>query len=260
MSGLRFSIANFQQQQPLRRLAISDLLMLIFCVSISLAFIAPWIDEIRKMPDEMFRGPKSLAIVIPVLDHLGIGLTFFGLATLTRERWYRRLPSLSPGHWYFLIAGPMVMSALLTELLNRRGGPWPVSVYLIQGAFDLTAGIVGAWAIYSTPLWRWRVCLGLVTASAFFLSTRALYRVTEISGYTGYQYQLHLVALWGTDVIASGAAAVLAVTVDLLRRARRDWLHYFAIVALLLTAMTVGLAFRPILSRFWLDVCSHFLG
>ena len=99
-----------------------------------------------------------------------------------------------------------------------------------------------------------------MTASALFLSTRALYRVTEISGYTGYQYQLHLVALWGTDVIASGAAAVLAVTVDLIRRTRRDWLHYFAFVAILLAAITVGLAFHPIMTRFWMDFYSHFIG
>ena len=80
--------ADNQQQLPLRRLAISDLLMLILCVSVSLAFIAPWIYEIRKMSDEMFRGPKLLAIVIPVLDHLGIGLSIFGVVRLTRERWH----------------------------------------------------------------------------------------------------------------------------------------------------------------------------
>jgi hypothetical protein len=254
--------AGQQQRQPqFRRLAISDLLVLTFAVGASLAFVAPTIHEIRKMPEDMLRGSHLAAVSVPVVDHLAIGLKLFGLAILTRERLRSRLAGLSPGHWYFVIAGPIAIYLLLSELLPLSiRARWPVMDEMIPAVLYLGAGIVGSRAVLMTQFWRWRVCLGLLTASLLIVSVIAAYRAAEICGYAGHQYRHHLIAAWGSAAIASCLAAAIAVAADLAYATRRDWLHYFAVVALFLNSTAIWLAWRPIITRFWLDFYSHFLG
>jgi len=196
-----------------------------------------------------------------VIDQLGIGFSLFGLAVLVLERLRSREFQPSPGHWYFVIAGPIAIWRLLSELLSESiHGQSPLAAEVIRAIFYLGVGIVAVRGAVLMQSWRWRVCVGLFATSLLILSIRAAYRALEIGGYAGYQHQIHLVAMWGTVAIASCVAAIISVIADFTSGIRRDWLHYEGIVAWLLGAVTIGLVWRRTIARFWLDVYLHVLG
>jgi hypothetical protein len=242
-----------------RQLAISDLLLLIFAVGVSFAFVASEINRIWQLPDETFVGQSRIPVVaFAALDYLSIGIKLFGFAVILRERLRAKAANLSPGHWYFLAAGPLAAYILLRELppMSRR----PAIDNASWAAFSLVGSVVSGIAIYATKSWRWRIVCGFLVAalaSFFFLNA---YRAAEIYGYAGYRYRLHAIALWGSLVIAAAAAALVAAIVDVASRTNRDWLHWLAIIALSLDATTCAQAFGEIISRCWQDCFAHVFG
>src|SRR5947209_740241 len=121
------SALDKKNREDLSRLSIGHLLILTLTCSISLALIAPALHSAWNMPDESYRGSKLAPIAATAVDHLVMGLKLFGLGVLIRERFRSRLIRLSPGHWYFIIAGPIAAFLLMSEMLPHSIHPrWPI--------------------------------------------------------------------------------------------------------------------------------------
>jgi hypothetical protein len=162
---------------------------------------------------------------------------------------------LSPGHWYFLAAGPYAVYVLLAEL--PLASHWPSIDTGLKAALSLSGCVVSGIAIHAMKCWRWRFVLGLLATALAILCFLHTYRSAEILGFAGYRYRLRAIGLWGSFVIAAAGTAIVAVAVDVIRSTRRDWLHYLAIMALSLSAATCFGAFGHIIKRFWLDCLSR---
>jgi hypothetical protein len=131
---------------------------------------------------------------------------------------------------------------------------------VIRAALYLGTAIVGSRAVIVTRLWRWRVCLGLLTTSLLSLSFIHAYRAAEIGGYAGFTYRIHALAIWGSLNIAVCLAACSAVVLDMFYGNRRDWLHFLAIMAIVLDAFSMTQSFGPIIVRWWADLYMHVIG
>jgi hypothetical protein len=222
--------------QPTRRafppLSIGHLLLLVLTCSVPLAILIPHGDQAWKNASELYRISKLAAIFFTVVDVLRIGIKFFGFAVLIRERSRSASPTLSPGHWYFYFAGPVALFYLLSHSVPSWVHiRWPVTENVLHAILHLIAAMVAGRAVIAIPSWPWRVCLELKTAWLLALSLLFAYRAG-----TRFAYLLdaRFLAILGSLNLAVCLAALAAVAIDLACHQRRDWLHYFAVIAIVL--------------------------
>src|SRR4029078_11283542 len=102
---------------------------------------------------------------------------------------------------------------------------------------------------------RWRVCLLLVVA---WLSIVFVWCLLEPINLPAYRWEL-IVCGANVFLLAFGSACV-AVSIDLVRGVRRDWLHYFAVVMLSTYASSVVLHWGDMLANWWSDLYAHVIG
>jgi hypothetical protein len=252
---------NAKNGHELPRLSIAHLLLLTLTCSICLAVVAPAIHRVWRMPDDAFRGSRIPAIIVLALDQSAIGIKLFGVAVLIRAYIVSGNWKLAPGHWYFLATAPLVVSSLASELIPARlQAEHSILYHLSRDAFCLGAAAIGVAALCAVDSWPWRICLALSTASALTLSFLFTYRAAEVFGYARSTYRLHAISLWGTLDIGVLVTALIAVAIDLARSNRRDWLHYFAVLAMLPTAASIVGAFGPLIGRWWTDLYRFITG
>jgi hypothetical protein len=249
-----------EDRLPLRRMGIRDLLLLMLLESASLALAAPQFRMIQAMPAEAFRYSRLLALTPPTLDHLSIGLVLFGLVVLARDRWHGKHFACFPGHWYFLVMGPVAVYLPIAEWLQQPAlGLWPATHYVLMVLIYGVAGLAGFRSIRQTEPLRWRGVFVLLTISLVLVASLAGYRLAEILALSGFRYGLLLIAAWVCTSIALSVAAWTALFADRLRARSNDWLTVMAIVAMTLNSLSTGIAFWPVMARIWRDFYSFIL-
>jgi hypothetical protein len=98
------------------------------------------------------------------------------------------------------------------------------------------------------------IIIGWLIASALMWILNAV----AVAGMTtGYSFPL--LTLGTTSLIFAAGICCVACVVDLVRRIRRDWLHYFGVCALLLNAVGNGLTWGTYAARWWRDLYYHLL-
>jgi hypothetical protein len=248
-------------RRPLRRMGIRDLLLLTLLESAALALAAPQFRLIQAMPLEAFRSSRLLALAPPTLDHLSMGLVLFGLVVLARDRWRGNRFAWSPGHWYFLVMGPVAVYLPLGEYLQQQAtGSVLWAHYALLVAVYGTAAVIAVCSVFRTRPLLWRAVPSLLAVSLVLVATLAVQRLAEMHGNGGFQpYRLRVIAGWVTTSIALSATAWTALIADSLRARWHDWLTVLTVVAMTLNAISIGVAFWPILARIWRDFYSFIL-
>jgi len=224
--------ADSQSRQDLPGLSIGHLLLLVLMCSFPLAILIPHGDHAWKNASELYRISKLAAIFFTVVNVLRVGIKFFGFAVLIRERSRSASPALSPGLWYFYIAGPVALFYLLSRSVPSWVHiRWPTTENVLHAILYLIAATIAGRAVMAIRSWPWRVCLELKTAWLLALSLLFAYRAG-----TRFAYLLdaRFLAILGSLNLAVCLAALAAVAIDLAYRQRRDWLHYFAVIAIVL--------------------------
>ena len=258
--------AGSSQRFP--RLSVSHLLLLTLTVGFSLACIAPQIHDTLRMPDEVFRGRKWHSIAGTVAEYLSTGIKLFGLIVLTRQ-WLRG-PSwpLAPGHWFLLVAGPIALFNMADDLatplvrehwFSNHWKAFDAANHIIDASLLLASALVGVRAALATTDRRWRICLGILAVLLFDLTLLHAGKAIELSGYgRGVSfYTRHIIATWGNLHVSLALAILLAVSLEIATKTRRDWLHYLGLVAMFLDTVSIVLSFGPFLAKWWGDLFSH---
>src|SRR5436309_6556252 len=118
--------------KPFPRLAISDLLVLTLMVSFGLG----WMESLGSgdpPAESLWR-----TVVLSVLEATLLGGLFFGFAVLAREFVRGRpLRSLSPAHWWFVVAAPQLLFGLAHYVIAIWSPTW-------------FAGNQGQWRIFES--------------------------------------------------------------------------------------------------------------
>jgi hypothetical protein len=240
--------------EPFPRLAISDLLVL----TLTTAFALAWLEAL---------GPGDPAQTSPwtglisLFEATFIGLTFFGFAVLVREMFSRgrTLRSLSPGHWWFLIAGLQTLLSLPNYVIVIWAQTWFGDGLIQWRIFDgvvaalTNAVFAGLWlaaAIYVRD-WPWRTVLGLKGLEQFTWTAFRAQRTLRNMGLAWAPHAMHFFGVMGTVWICLLIAVLVAVALDLRRKERRDWLHYLAVVVIIGESIEFFRAFGPLAGRWW---------
>jgi len=234
-------------------MAISDLLVLTLTVGASLACVTPMLRDFLALPDDELRIPRWRGVVPEITDYTTIGIALFGLLVLARQKIRNSTFTLAPGHWIFMAIGPYFMlfltSWVLKELLPDAWiGNHQDAIFAMIIAPSVPVALFGA---RKCEL-RWRVCLLLVGA---WLSIVFAWCLLEAIKRPAYRWEL-IVCGANVFLLAFGSACV-AVSIDLARGVRRDWLHYFAVAMLATYAASVVSHWGDMLANWWSDLFVH---
>jgi hypothetical protein len=252
------------------RLSINHFFLLTLTVSFSLACIVPELQDVLRMAtDEFVGGRKWQSIAGTVTDAVAGGIKLFGLIVLVRGWARRQRLTMAPGHWFFLILGPIALYGLLSEPVAtlayfRWGGVNYVREFnaahnVINSAMFLMGVIVCTRAFVSVKPRRWQVCMAALWA---YLSC-----IVVLSGSKASQhlwsapgwYSQHLLAMWGNLQFVFALSFIVAAIIDAAWHVRRDWLHYLAIATILLDSVAMAASFGPFLMRWWSSAIARFL-
>jgi len=245
------SLGQHSGEQAFPRLSINHLLLLTFTVSVVLVRVAPSLeDQARMVAEYRWRPIAGL-----VADSVASGIKLFGFIVLVRG-WLRgqRLAT-APGHWFFLILGPYVAFALVSNpiygpLVYRWAGHQQREVTTAFVAISAAIFLVGfgvcVRAVKSVERWRWKLCMAVMSAWLLSIAVSdSLYVVQSL--FTVSRYNRGLLAAWLFLQLVFAGTFFVASVIDGIKSVRRDWLHYLALAAILLdffaTVATVGSIF-----------------
>jgi hypothetical protein len=227
-----------------------------------MASVAPSYQEALHQQDTK---AWDVGLELPLL--LSIGICLFGLIVLARQRWRGAACSLSPGHWVLVVIGPFfvleMMKLWIVPLLSAYlRSPWRVA----NAAEAALVVIVLAISIaVSLPALRgceprWRVCLLLSFSWLIAMGCMLAHNAAKVLGYwPSSLWTRHLVAIFSTLEILAAVAGAVAVAIDVTNGARRDWLHYFGIAALVLSAIEATFTWGKISAKWWQELFYHLL-
>lgn len=251
------------------RLSINHFFLLTLTVSFSLACIVPELQDVLRMAtDEFVGGRKWQSIAGTVTDAVAGGIKLFGLIVLVRGWARRQRFALAPGHWLFLILGPIALYGLASE-------PVVTLVYFDWGAFNFVREFGAAHNAINAAMWlmgvvvctrafvsvkprRWKVCMAALWA---FLSCIVVLSGSKVSQqlWSGPSwYSQHVLAMWGNLQFVFAASFIVAAIIDAAWHVRRDWLHYLAIATILLDSVAMAASFGPFLMRWWSSAVARF--
>jgi hypothetical protein len=171
-----------------------------------------------------------------------------GAGVLIRARCYRMFGRLQPGHWIVLITA---LSGVLwlgvwpfARLLGPQMSAW---VYTIaEAALCVPTAFAFLYAaVRVRDGWRWKVLLGAKglgeAAAAVVAAMSLVLAVIEQSLYATYRF---FSLFQSASVFWSAVLLIVvfvAVLVDLVRRAPRDWMHWLGVAAMCLNGLiTIG--------------------
>jgi hypothetical protein len=250
------------------RLSIGHLFLLTLAVGLAFACVAPEFHAVLALPAELFRGRRWITISGILGETMSAGIKLFGLAVLVRACRRHELPSLAPGHWLLIAAAPPAIFFVLhtagEPLVERTwlGGPslgLRVTVNVFTAIFSLGAIVVCLRGAMQCSAKRWKLCLILLGSQFLALFLNAVGRASVNLGSPLTIASLHVVAVFANLHFVVALAVVVAACIDLQAGVRRDWLHYLGLVAIVLDAGAIGIAFAPFLSQWWSNLF-QFLG
>ncbi len=245
---------------PFRRLAISDLLLLTLIVGLTLSSVA-W--EFKKG----FEQPRvyRLAITLELLDYVFSAVLAFGLITIGYARIRGLRWRMSPGHWLILTMGPV--AAYVVILINvrplvtvywTRPRRWQTAVeeglFVVVLIATMAVAVVGAWRL--NRWWRWVLCAVLLQQLSLVLWT-GMYTAQAFQILNSPFLRRHvLVGMMHADLLIF-ASVVIAATVDLLQRERRDWLHWTGVLSVALASASRVINWKGMMIRWWSDLINY---
>jgi hypothetical protein len=252
-------------EQTLTPLSINHLLLLLLTVSVSLACMAPGLDQFLGKPVRSLSEREWRTIVYILLGQLAIGLSLFGLIEVVRN-WARgKGRPQTPGAVIFLALGPIAIFELIYRplplfLLNRipdSSFQWFIKASeAVAASVYLAGGIVCVTAALRFGERLWRIALIII---GLWLSTRALWHTFTAAGPfitapPGVSYSRMIYPIWAVSCLPVAVMVVVAAASDWWRRVSRHWLHVAAIVTVLLYAVAeiVGKQTTIVRSLRWL--------
>ncbi len=253
-------------QRPFPHLAISDLLVL----TLTAAFGMVWSEALgggEPLAGTSHWAAQLAATALQAFRGLLLGVELFGFAVVVRELFRGRpLRTLSPGHWWFVVAGPQRLLDGVHYLIAVWGliqfnivGQWRtlenaanVPIYLV---------IVACWlgaAIFMTS-WRWRAVFAIKSLEQAVWLLYYVHRSARNAGLANTPNipAFHFYGVSGTLVICQMAALLVAVAVDFRQRVKRDWLHYLGVAVIFAEACQYFGEFGHGAFRWWANVWSH---
>jgi len=252
--------ASPADQDRFPSLQISDLLVLTLTVSFALACITPAIQDYLSRSNTEQRMAMWRAITPQVTEYAAIGISICGLLVLCRQRIRGSHWEWSPGHWLFVAFGPLLAVLLVTGAVRDV-----IAAYLFDNnpkpffatINALISFVVGASIVFTLPaLWirerRWWLAILLVLV---WLTMVVIWLFMDALAMLGYVrssfWRRPTLAFMTTTHVVALLAAFVAVGMDVLKGIRRDWLHYLAIAALSLNALSYVLNWGEITAKWW---------
>ncbi|MCI0357294.1 MAG: hypothetical protein L0211_02270 [Planctomycetaceae bacterium] len=256
------NLGHLNEAPSFPRLSINHFFLLTLTVSFSLACMVPHLQETMQMATDQFvGGRKWQSIAGTVTDTVAGGIKLFGLIVLVRG-WVRgQRFTMAPGHWFFLIVGPMALYGLVSDPVatlvyfrwgaNRYIREFNAAHNAINAAMFLMGVMVCTRAIVSVKPRRWQACMAVLCASLSCIAVLSGAKVSQHLWSAPGWYSQHLVAMWGNLQFAFEASFVVAAIIDAAWHVRRDWLHYLAIATILLDSVATAASFEYFLMRWW---------
>jgi hypothetical protein len=248
--------ANYTEAARFPRPQISDLLILMLCVSVVFGFNAPSYQDAFKL-----YVIKWHDLLPNLLDEFATSLCMFGFLVLLRQSVRRAKYPLAPGHVAIWTLGPFQVFGLILNVFRPFYGTGDHSVWdaVDYGACAL---VFAASLIY--PLltihhfkWWWRVCLYLLVLSlAIYALECALDAATELD-LIGIFHRRHLLATIGNLDVLILLVACGALAMDVHNKDRHDWLHYVGVLLLLMHLVAAAMHWWRLMQLWWQALYNH---
>jgi hypothetical protein len=247
---------------------ISDLLVL----TLTTAYGMTWMGAFQSDPPSAGADWQSHLnqLATTLLPGLLFGVELFGFAVVVRELVRgRRLSSLAPGHWWFLITGPQYLLGGTHWFLSILGGAWfdnqPGQWRMIESLIDVVFyGFFAAlwlWATASLRSWPWRAVLGLKALEQLDWVVFQGHRALRVFAWMPRIHPMHFFGMMGTIHIGLIISVIVATTFDRRVGTRRDWLHHMAAAAIVAESVHFLLGgFGTYLVRWWSGIWFHLVG
>jgi len=218
---------------------ISDLLVLTLTAAYGMTWTGAFpVDQPTGGADWRARLEEAAAMLVPGLL---IGVELFGFAVVVRELVRgRRLKSLAPGHWWFLIAGPQnllggtnyLFAILGSAWFENQQGLWRMIECLSDAAFYGCFAALWFWAATHFRGWPWRAVLGLKALEQLVWFAYRFHRAFRGFAWVPRISFVPFFGLMGTIHICMILSVIVAALVDRRMGNRRDWLHHMAGIAI----------------------------
>jgi hypothetical protein len=246
---------------PFRRLAISDLLLLTLIVGLTLGMLASEFEAGFKQ-----RHVNRLAITLELLDWCFSAVLAFALLTLVVATCRGLRWQFSPGHWLIVIMGPVSASILILTAIRPL-----ITVYWTlprrwQQATEEGLFVVVLTVTITITLWcnrrltgPWRVAISAVLLQQISLLlwtamfTAQAFEKLPKSGFLNR----HALAIVTHAELLVLVTVMIAAAFDLLHRTRRDWLHWTAVLAVLLGSASRVANWKGSMIRWWGDLLNY---
>jgi hypothetical protein len=258
------SLDQLDGKQAFPRLSINHLLLLMLTVSFSLACAATdFAEELRRAPAHW----KWIAWGI-LTDAMAAGVKLFGLIVLVRG-WLRgQKLAMAPGHWFFLVVGPIAFANLVCLPLRLLPLAWEGRYFgqiaAVQQGVTAATYLVGVAlctiGVMKTPSRRWKIGLAMLwVLLACITVVNSSWAIRNLSRQPQW-FSQHLIVMWAHLEFVFAVSFLIAAIIDGTARLRRDWLHYLALVAILLDSFTAVVSFGPTLGRCWASAIGWLFG
>jgi hypothetical protein len=245
------------QQRRFPRLAISDLIVLMLCVAFAFACVTPSYRE-----GLIQFNLSALSIAPDLCNYFAGGLLLFALIVLVRQRIRRESFPLSPGQWIVLAIGPysvlLLAAFLYRPFLDNLPRKWSFAVTVgDNGLFVVVIGlsVIASFSALRRLKFPWNVCLSLIQLSLVVGAVWCTVIVGSSLGIVrGWLWYRHLMAIDTSLQCLASATALTAVAIDFFKGERRDWLHYLAIVALMLSMIDALANWGKTTAEWWVNL------
>jgi hypothetical protein len=225
---------------------ISDLLVLTLTAAYGMTWTGAFpVDQPTGGADWRARLEEAAATLVPGLL---IGIELFGFAVIVRELTRgRRIQSLAPGHWWFIIAGPQnllggthyLIAILGSTWFENQQGLWRMIESLSDAVYYLCFAAFWIWATASQSTWSWRTVLSIKVFEQLTWFAFRGYRSLRGFAWAPRISSMHFLGLLGTIHIALILSVIIAAVADRTTRTRRDWLHSLAAVAIIAESLQI---------------------
>ena len=165
-----------------------------------------------------------------------------GSGVLIRLRFYTMLTRLQPGHWLVLIATlefvVQLATLLMYWLLKSVGGDGMQPILIVQAMMSSLVAAVSVLAFVKLcDTKRWKIFMGAkalaavatVAVSVLFIFTVLVRSSLSSPGGSSFLWIKAISVCMGICSVAVFIMFVVAVALDLWRRAARDWLHWLGV-------------------------------
>lgn len=231
------------------RLGIIHLLAWMVVAAVLLSMMMMSLKSIKRiLPEaqqvEVFSSGLGLPITVLQTIHLAgtilLAGGLVGLFILVRDRFRGAPGRWQPGHWLLMVQSTAgVIDQLMVVVYTLPLADWAhfsvlsdigTVVSFFCGLFGTGAYLVGAIRCPAGRLWRW--VLGLFALGiGLFLHMYGLL-LLPLDGSIRYQLAniiMPLIRLEWVSILINGLLLAIAVVRDLLKRNRRDWLHWLGV-------------------------------